>query len=391
VFASECRNPETHLIYMPKPRLLVSLFNAEEVRAATTGGADIIDCEDARAEVGMFKPRTISDIAFAVRQNENGQKRFRISANIGFGLLLYRRSFGGGAVSRTLEEIQAKAAQETLGMAAAMDTGDHRPNIVKFGIDGLHKSQIAPVVRAVKNALAESYRYQDHQIVCGMLETNDKAWLERKTKKSIIDMLLNVNQFYFDEKGDIDVVDYIDKDRVKQMMQSAGATTTRARLIDPYEPGQLGLDTDPVKRLKERVEAIAEGGADGVMIDTPVSAKAARICLVEHEQNKSDVGKDKYGDKLPTVGVFNLDVLKQHSDYCQYHYMECWLAGSIQPFHARALSQKINTVDVILCRGAASSDYGNPFATGAGSGSARFERRIDPEKVAKMTRAIRGQ
>lgn len=375
-----------------KPRLLVSLFNPEEVRAAAFGGADIIDCEDARAEVGMFKPRTISDIAYAVRQNE-GARRLRISANIGFGLLLYRRTFAGGAVARTLEEIQAKAAQEALGMAAAMDTGDRRPNIVKFGIDGLRREHIAPAARAVKNALAESHRYQDHQVVCGILETDVEAWKKRKTVRSVITTLLNVNQFYFEASGDIDVREYIlkpgtkepDLERIREMQTNAGADTFRARLIDPFDPKSLGLPEKQEERLKVCVEEIARGGADGVMIDTPVSAKAARICLLDHAQNAADVGSDG----LASHGVFNIDTLKKHSDYCQYNYMECWLAGSIQPYHAQAFSHHIATLDVVLCRGSASATVNDPFNPNAG-GDARFQKRIDPDKVAAMAAAVRG-
>ena len=52
----------------PPPQLAISVFNAEEVRAAIGGGADIVDCEDPRAAIGMFEPRVITDIAYAVRR-----------------------------------------------------------------------------------------------------------------------------------------------------------------------------------------------------------------------------------------------------------------------------------------------------------------------------------
>jgi len=44
-------------------QLLISVFNPEEVRSAIVGGADIIDCEDPRPEVGMFEPRVITDVS----------------------------------------------------------------------------------------------------------------------------------------------------------------------------------------------------------------------------------------------------------------------------------------------------------------------------------------
>ena len=67
---------------MNKPELLVSVFFADEVRAAILGGADIIDCEDPRTDVGMYAPHDITDIVNAVRQAE-GERRIRTSVNIG--------------------------------------------------------------------------------------------------------------------------------------------------------------------------------------------------------------------------------------------------------------------------------------------------------------------
>lgn len=73
---------------MANPRLAVSVFNPEEVRAAVAGGADMIDCEDPRSDLGMFEPRVITNAAFAVRQCENLQnhtdkREYRVFAATG--------------------------------------------------------------------------------------------------------------------------------------------------------------------------------------------------------------------------------------------------------------------------------------------------------------------
>lgn len=66
------------------PKLLV--FNAEEVR-----GADIIDCEDPRVVMGMYAPHTVTQIAYAVRQNED-TRRLPMSVNIGAELTLFQQT-----------------------------------------------------------------------------------------------------------------------------------------------------------------------------------------------------------------------------------------------------------------------------------------------------------
>jgi uncharacterized protein (UPF0264 family) len=373
-------------------RLLVSLFNPEEVRAAAAGGADIIDCEDARAKVGMFKPRTIGNIAFAVRQND-GSGRLRISANIGFDLTLYQKGPGGRAIARSLEEVQAKAAQEALGIAAAMDTGDHRPNIVKCGVDGLPKAWITPVVQAVKSALSESFRFQDYQVVCGILETHLPAWNARKTDPTVIKNLVKVGQFHFDPDGPIDISKHLDKDEAKAFMDGV-TDDPHARLIEPYAFGALGWPDKPKDRMTMLCDAIASGGGDGVMIDTHVSAKMAGISLVRLADNPTKAVELK--DLAVKIGVFDIPFLRWFSEYCAYHFMECWLAGSINAAHAAELA-KLEHVDVVLNRGTSSETLEKLFPSLDADGlfkdlgDARFSRRIRAGNVEAMAKAVAKQ
>ncbi len=153
---------------MSQVRLLISTFSADEARSAIRGGCDIVDVEDPKADVGMYKPGDIANIIYAVRQAE-GSRVVRTSVNIGANLLLYSSAGAGPAVPRDLADIEARAGQEALGIAAAMDTGDARPNIIKFGVDGLRRQDVASFVRAVKSAIRESGRYGGHQVLGSFL------------------------------------------------------------------------------------------------------------------------------------------------------------------------------------------------------------------------------
>jgi RNA polymerase sigma factor (sigma-70 family) len=66
------------------PKLLVSIFNAEEVR-----GAGIIDCEDPRVMMRTYAPHKVTQVADAVRQNE-GTRRWPMSINIGTERTLFQ-------------------------------------------------------------------------------------------------------------------------------------------------------------------------------------------------------------------------------------------------------------------------------------------------------------
>jgi uncharacterized protein (UPF0264 family) len=365
---------------MSKPRLLVSVFNAEEVRAAVAGGADIIDCEDPRADVGMFEPRIITDIAYAVRQTE-GVRTLPTSANIGFNLELFERAKTNLSTRRSQLEIQAKAAQEVLGVAAAMDVGDARPNIIKFGVEGIKQDDVVPLVKAVKSAIRNSRKYQNHKLVGSLLAIDFAEWEKRRTDKRIIGALLRIDQYYFAEGGSIDLKDYFSAEEVAKMI-AGRSSHSRVELIEPFTPLELQMPEDPKERLRSYVDLITAAGADAVMIDTPLQAKAARICLLDTEENASDDGG---GTTLPRGGIFKLEVLELFADYCAYSGAEAWLAGSIQPYQARKLSA-IKSLDVVLCRDSASAVVKNPFG---GSGTdERSARRISEEKVALMAKAV---
>lgn len=368
---------------MRTPKLLVSVFNPEEVRAAVAGGADIIDCEDPRADVGMFEPRVVTNIAYAVRQVE-GLRKITTSANIGFALQLFERAGTGQAVPRSDLEMQAKAAQEALGVAAAMDVGDDRPNILKFGVDGLRPDQIQDLVKAIKKALRNSSRYQNHKVIGSFIEVDLQEWKKRKNDHRVVKPLLDLGLFYFKKDGAIDLNDYYDKEKVEKLKKHR-SEYPHVELIDPYDPQDFGLPKNLDDRIRDYTKLIRKAGADGVMIDTPIQAKVARICLVKHTDNKRDNGG---GEKLPRHGTIDIKILRKFAASCSFHGAESWLAGSIQPCHAKELG-KIDGLDVVLCRGSASGVVENPY--GGVSGTERSDRRVLEQNVALMVMNLKGQ
>jgi uncharacterized protein (UPF0264 family) len=390
---------------MAKPNLLVSVFNPEEVRAAVAGGADVIDCEDPRADVGMFEPRVVTDVAFAVRQCET-TRVIPTSANIGFSLQTFHRSDLGGAYPRTNQEVMAKAAQEALGIAASMDVGDSRSNIIKFGLDGLKKNVAGPLVSMIKTALRNSQRYQNHLTIGSYLEIDHDEWERRRTDQRVIRSLLDVGQFYFTKSGPIDLLEYYPQEKVTKLQESAAYFTrkftkgkleidpewreekisyTTVELVEPIDPSVLGFSEVREERMRAYIDLIADAGADGVMIDTPIQAKSARICLVKHEKNETDDGG---GTKLPRSGIFDVDILKKFADYCAFRGVQSWLAGSIQPYHAEALG-KIDSLDMVLCRDSASDVVKSPYPDSGAQSDDRNARRITRDKVALMIKSLK--
>jgi hypothetical protein len=197
----------------------------------------------------------------------------------------------------------------------------------------------------------------------------------------VVKPLLRIAQFFFADTGSIDLRTYFSEDEIRVIVGYLPATT-KVELTEPFRPTELGMAEDPKERLKDYVELIAAGGADGAMIDTPLQAKESRICLVDDPQNALDNGG---GKKLPRHGVFSYELLEFFADYCAYKGLQCWLAGSIEPYHAKNLGA-IGSLDTVLCRGSASDVVANP--AGTPGGEERSLQRISEAKVRAMVEAI---
>jgi len=363
------------------PKLLVSIFNPEEVRQAIAGGADIIDCEDPRVVMGFYQPHTITAIAHAVRQNE-GATRSIMSVNIGAELTLFSRTGTGFALARIDTEVQARAAQQSLGIASAMDVGDRRANIIKFGVGGVPHDKVSGLVAAVKSSVQKHSLYQNHTVIAGFMPFDWKEWERRKTIREVIIAQVRVGEYYMDPAGSLDLSEYFKDPELSQY--KLGANHTKFELTSPPIPQSLGFPEAQEERMKMYVDLIKAGGADGVMMDTPIHAKNSRICLVNHPQNDTDTA----GGTAPRLyGLFRPDVLQKFANYCAFNNLESWLAGSISVIHAEVLG-KMENLDVVLCRGSASEVISNPF--GGAVGGDRAERRVTARKVSAMIKALRG-
>jgi len=348
----------------PPPRLAVSVFNAEEVRAAIGGGADIVDCEDPRAAIGMFEPRVITDIAYAVRRAS--ERPTPTSANIGIPQILKGSDVNRAAIRSRLE-IEAKAAQVALGLAAAMDVGDARPNVLKFEVDGLWRDDVGPFVKAVKRAIRDSRQFQNHRLIASCLELDREQWEQGRGEERVVRQLVELGEFSFDAEGPIDLDHYVpDAEELRRTMVAARSSQSRIRLNEPSDPSALGLPESANERLRFWVETLAGAGADGIMIDTPIQAKVSGISLMD---------------------TFSLDHLRTFSEHCAFANVECWLAGSIQPDDAASLAA-LPDVDVLMCRGAASAQVRDPF--GRDTSAARSARHISLERVAALAGRIKG-
>lgn len=359
------------------PKLLVSIFNSEEVRGAAAGGADIIDCEDPRVVMGMYAPHAVTRIAHAVRQNE-GIRRLPMSVNIGAELTLFQPT----GTPRADYETEARAAQQALGMAAAMDVGDGRTNIIKFGVAGLHAARIPALVTAVKRAASEHPRYENHLVVAGFAPFDWDEWSRRKTMPDVVAELVRVGEIRLHASASLRVGDFITSPQDLQALKLDA--DARFDLNEPPTPASLGLPADPVGRIKAYVDLIAEGGADGVMMDTPIQAKLSRICLVKHPNNLQDTSN---GTRPALHGIFTPDELQRFANYCAFRGMESWLAGSISTYHAQVLG-RLDNLDVVLCRGAASEPVPDPF--GGQQQSSRLGNRVTARRVAAMVKALEG-
>jgi hypothetical protein len=262
-----------------------------------------------------------------------------------------------------------------------MDIGDGRPAVIKFGADGVQNNELIDLVHSVKTAIRNSRQYQNHKLIGCILVIDFGVWHQRKRDPRVIRQLLDSGQFYYTAEGSIDLHVYETSPRVQQYLRHRPGDT-HVELIEPYSPAELAMPDCLEERIKVYTELFSKAGVDGVLIDTPLQAKAARICLVDVPENTSDDGG---GTKLPRHGVCSMELLNRFSAYCAFLNVESWLAGSIQPYHASKLAC-IPTLDVVMCRGSASASVINPYG-GTGSDD-RASRRISAEKVRAMVNAL---
>jgi len=384
-------------------RLLVSVFDAQEAREAIAGGARVIDCEDPSGALGDISPDKVMDIADAVL----GYKRsldLQISTNIGENQLLFKSDDHGRAVQRFPGEIAGKAAQAGLGVAAAMGTELHPVNIVKVGLDGMPRSIALETLKEIVATLNRSALFSRSQVVAVFFAQNLQLWKQRRDDTAVIRDLMLAREYSVDPRGDIDVngrfgsdpkalsalKDKLGEDRA--LFDGAGSLVpgvkVRLTQLNPREP--LGLPDDPVQYLRAVADLAAEGGADGLMIDTRIHSKAMKVCSLTAEI------APQASDQLALTGIHTLEDFGDCARYCHDRGIEFWAAGSLQPKQAQALwalkdEQGCTLIDAMAVRGGASAvrrpaDFkrGGGGVTAA-SDTSRGAKRIYRDLVAAYT------
>jgi uncharacterized protein (UPF0264 family) len=332
-------------------RLLISVYDPQEAREAILGGARVIDSEDPAGALGDISPRRITAIAEGVVQYKRDLE-VQLSTNIGENQLLFKRDDLGRAVQRHDAEIAGKASQAALGVAAAMGRTVHPVNIVKVGLDGMPR-QIALETLAEVTKTIRGNELFNHSEVVGVFFAQDlAAWNERKTNKIVIRDMLLVREYVVDPKGDIDIEALFGSDPVTMkalrdtlkddpaLFSPTGEVLSKVKLTELFDLTTLGYAAVPGERFEMSyifsvADLVAEGGADGVMIDTRIHTKNAYICCLDF----GTAGDVSPSSGLARKGIYSLDEFATYARYCHEKGIMFWASGSIQPYQAQAVWQ----------------------------------------------------
>jgi uncharacterized protein (UPF0264 family) len=384
-------------------KLLVSVFNPQEAREAVLGGARIVDSEDPRSALGNIKPQQIMAISDSVL-NYRRDREVQLSTNIGEDQLLYHRSETGQAIQKSPYEIAGKAAQAALGVAVSMGNRVHPCNIVKVGLDGMPLDILTDVLRECVSTLNRTEQYSHTQVMSVLFAQDLDLWERRRTRPEIRRALVSLREFHpgdpeaggpgfdladyavgtlrdadgtplFTDPGQVDLDSLIEKGVLPD-----GSRHTHVALNELFPHARYGLTSNPDARrtdrevIKNMVDATAAAGADGIMLDTSILLKAARVSLVATERspemidfNSLDVDQ---ASGLERGGILSLDDIRFFVDYCHFRGVEANLAGSFTSYHAQQLWRLVPQTDQVSTRGGASAvteDPSRPDSTGEDS------------------------
>ncbi|GAA1309268.1 (5-formylfuran-3-yl)methyl phosphate synthase [Saccharothrix xinjiangensis] len=373
------------------------MFDTQEAREAVLGGARIVDSEDPRSALGNIKPQAIMDISDAVL-NYTRDQEVQLSTNIGEDQLLFRRTDSGHAVEKSPYEIAGKAAQAALGVAVSMGTRVHPCNIVKVGLDGMHLPILKEVLTEVVRTLNRTEQFSHSQVMSVLFVQDLPLWRERKNNPLVVRELVSLREFSptmaaGPVEGTVDLPDYyryltgpdgkplFDHRPSLQELIDAGVLppwtdTIRVKINDPFPHSQFGLT--PAERtdreaIKKMVDATADSGADGIMLDTSILFKVARVSLVDTTEpvgsegpgivdfNRFDITGT--GDEaLVRKGILSVEDIRFFVDYCHYRGVEANLAGSLQSYQAQQIWRLVPRTDQVSTRGGASAILRDPSA-----------------------------
>ena len=387
-------------------RVLVSVFNPQEAREAVLGGARILDSEDPRSALGNIKPRQIMDISDAVL-NFKRDLEVQLSTNIGEDQLLFRRTESGMAIEKTPYEIAGKASQAALGVALSMGTKVHPCAIVKVGLDAMPIELLESVLSECVVTLRRCEHFSRTRVMSVLFVQDLDLWDERKKLKPVREGLVSLREFYSKEKGEdvFDLSDYavntlrdplgmplfISRDQVTlaalidKGVLPPGTKTTNVALNELYPHNRFGWSSDPKARrtnkevIAKMVDATADAGADGIMLDTSVLLKVAEIGLLSTAGSKELIDFNRFdvdANGLERKGVLDLDEIEFFIEYCHYKGVEAYLAGSIQSYQAQQIWRVLPNADQLSARGGASAVRVDPSAENSPGQNTRRDRVI---------------
>ncbi|MCA9469569.1 MAG: hypothetical protein KC643_29565 [Nitrospira sp.] len=388
--------------HMRNPKLLVSVFNAQEAREAIAGGGRIIDSEDPRSALGNIKPRQIMAISDAVL-NYKRDFDVQLSTNIGEDQLLFDRSARGIAIQKSPYEIAGKAAQAAIGVSCAMGTQVHPCNWVKVGVDGMEVELVTQVLSEVVHTLKRTEQYRHCQVMSVLFAQDMGHWNTRKSHPSVREVLVGLREFYQVDSKDpdgFDLKDYAvgtlrdDSNRpyfakkeevtlevlVQLGILGEGSKSSFVRLNELFPHSQFfpGIEEGQGKTtqavIKAMVDATAEAGADGIMLDTRIQSKVARICLVDtSSEGLIDLNPYDKSNGLSRQGILSLEDLKFFVDYCHFKGVIANIAGSVQSYQAQQLWVQIPDADHLSTRGGSSAVPFDPsIGKDAGTNTRQF-------------------
>jgi uncharacterized protein (UPF0264 family) len=381
------REPLEYLVskmHVRNRKLLVSVFNAQEVREAILGGGRIIDSEDPRSALGNIKPcriMSISDAALSYRRDLDVQ----LSTNIGEDQLLFDQSETGEAIKKSAYEIAGKAAQAAIGVACSMGNRVHPCNFVKVGLDGMNVELVKEVLGEVVLTLSRTEQYSHCQVMSVLFAQDILAWARRQSNDSVRKVLVELCEFHSCDEDDpegFDLQEYASNtlrdrdDRVlfahrrqvslRALVEKAvlpagiGHSIVKVNALFPHRNYYPSATRDNDSRttksvIKAMVDATANAGAHAIMIDTRIQSKVARICIVDTAcDGMVDINRFDVSGGLTRQGILTLDDIRYFVEYCHYRNLEANVAGSVQSYQAQQLWLKVPELDQISTRGSAS-------------------------------------
>ncbi|MBB5960632.1 uncharacterized protein (UPF0264 family) [Saccharothrix tamanrassetensis] len=402
-------------------KLLVSVFDPQEAREAVLGGARIVDSEDPRSALGNIKPQAIMSIADAVL-NYTRDSEVQLSTNIGEDQLLFRRTDSGHAVEKSPYEIAGKASQAALGVAVSMGTRVHPCNIIKVGLDGMHLPILRESLTEVVQTLNRTEQFSHSQVMSVLFAQDLVLWRQRRNNPLVVRELVALREFSptttaTPVEGTIDLPDYYQyltdadgnplfdhrpdlRELIAAGVLPAWSDSTRVKINEPFPHSEFGLT--PAERtdreaIKKMVDATADSGADGIMLDTSILFKVARVGLVDTTETGNGDGPsivdfnrfDTTGtgpDALTRTGILSVEDIRFFVDYCHYRGVEANLAGSLQSYQAQQIWRLVPQTDQVSTRGGASAVRPDPSAD-PGDGDPVASRR-DQVMMRQLVRGL---